>query len=108
MFNILSTQTKAYENLNGREFKDAYRKTSHAVLLDVRTSGEFSYGTITGAKNLDIMSPHFSDAIRRLDKDKEYFVFCRSGSRSAHACAIMAKEGLKAYNLAGGIGTWPR
>lgn len=108
MFNLFSTQTKAYKNLSGKEFKDVFQKTGNAVLLDVRTSGEFSGGTIKGAKNLDIMSPRFRDAIGKLEKNKEYFVFCRSGSRSAQACSIMASEGLKAYNLAGGIGAWPR
>lgn len=108
MFDLFSTQTKAYKNLNGRDFKDAYQKANNAVLLDVRTPEEFSYGTIKGAKNLDIMSPHFRDSIGKLEKNKEYFVFCRSGSRSGQACALMAKEGLKAYNLADGIGAWPR
>lgn len=107
MFDLFSPQTKAYKNLSGKEFKNAYRNAGKAVLLDVRTAEEFSDGTINGARNLDIMSPRFDDAVSQLDKETEYFVFCRSGNRSAQACSIMAKHGLKAYNLAGGIGAWP-
>jgi rhodanese-related sulfurtransferase len=107
MLDLFSSQTKAYKNHNGKEFKAAYQNADNAVLLDVRTDDEFASGTIKGAKNLDIMSPRFSSEIDKLDKRAEYFVFCRSGNRSAQACSIMVKRGLKAHNLAGGIGAWP-
>lgn len=108
MFDLFSTQTKAYKNLNGKEFKTAFQNSKKAVLLDVRTAGEYASGTIKGSRNLDIMSPGFVEAVNKLDKDTEYFVFCRSGNRSGQACNILAKGGLKAYNLAGGIGSWPQ
>lgn len=107
MFNLFSSDTKAYKNLNGPEFKEQFKNTDKAVLLDVRTPGEFSSGTIKGAKNLDMMSPSFKEAINKLNKDKEYFLFCRSGNRSGQACNIMAKEGFKVYNLNGGVEEWP-
>lgn len=107
MFNLFSTQSKAYKNLRGTEFKSSYNNSNNAVLLDVRSLGEFSSGTIKGAKNLDITSPGFTEAIVTFDKSKKYFVFCKGGSRSAHACSVMAKHGLEVYNLAGGIGEWP-
>lgn len=100
--------TKSYEDLSGTAFKNAYlMNKENAVLLDVRTPAEFMSGTIPGAKNLDIMSYDFHEAISKLDKSKTYFVFCRSGNRSAQACSMMSKLGFKAYNLAGGIGAWP-
>jgi len=107
MFNLFAKKTKAYKNLNGTEFKDSYQKDSNAVLLDVRTAGEYASGTIKGSKNIDFMTPHFDDLISKLDKEREYFIFCKSGGRSAQACAIMAKQGLKVHNLSGGIGAWP-
>jgi len=76
-------------------------------LIDVRTAGEYALGTIKGSKNLDIMSPRFEDSICKLDKDREYFIFCRSGSRSGQACSMMARQGLTVNNLAGGIAEWP-
>jgi rhodanese-related sulfurtransferase len=106
MFNLFASREKAFENLSGRDFKEAQLK-SESVLLDVRTAGEFASGTIKGAKNIDMMSPLFKEAVSTLDKNKEYFVFCRSGNRSAQACSIMARQGFKVRNLDGGIGQYP-
>jgi rhodanese-related sulfurtransferase len=107
MFNLFSIGTKAYENLRGPVFKEKYNQSKGAVLLDVRTAGEFRSGTLRGARNIDMMSPAFSSQIATLDKSKEYFLICRSGSRSAQACSVMAQAGFKVFNLAGGIGEWP-
>lgn len=108
MFNLFSIGTKAYENLSGREFKEKFTATKDAVLVDVRTAGEFGSGNIKGARNIDFMSASFKDQFLKLDKSKEYFLYCRSGNRSGQACNILAKEGYKVYNLDGGIGAWPR
>jgi rhodanese-related sulfurtransferase len=107
MFGLFST-TKAYENLDGLEFKEKFTGTQDAVLVDVRTAGEFSGGTIKGAKNIDFMSASFKDQFLKLDKSKDYFLFCRSGNRSGQACNTVSKEGYKVYNLDGGIGAWPK
>ena len=108
MFNIFSSETKAYKSLNGREFKEEYNNGKQPVLIDVRTAGEFACGSIPDAKNIDIMSADFQKQIASLDKSKNYFLFCRSGNRSAQACSIMAEQGFNAYNLKGGVGAWPR
>ena len=107
MFDFLkSTFAKSYEDLSGSEFRKKFEATKNAVLLDVRTAGEFSSGTIKGAKNIDFMAADFSKKIEQLDKSKEYFLFCRSGNRSGRACEIMSSNGFKSYNLAGGISAW--
>jgi rhodanese-related sulfurtransferase len=107
MFNIFGSKPKNYENLDGTTFRNRYQSEAKAELLDVRTAGEFAGGSIKGARNLDVTSPQFQQALKTMDKDKAYFVYCRSGNRSGSACDIMSKEGFKAYNLAGGIGSWP-
>jgi rhodanese-related sulfurtransferase len=94
-------------NLNGIEFKTQYQQGTDGVLLDVRTPDEFNSGHIPNSINLDIMSFDFRDEITKLDKNKSYFVYCRSGNRSGQACMMMMNLGLKAYNLEGGIGAWP-
>ena len=108
MFDLFTSKTTSFRNLNGKSFKEAYASSTGAVLLDVRTPGEFSSGTIPGAQNADMMSPVFMQYISTLDKNVEYFVFCRSGARSAEACRAMNEIGLKVSNLSGGIGSWPR
>ncbi|PKV75160.1 rhodanese-like domain-containing protein [Pontibacter ramchanderi] len=107
MFNIFKSAPKNYENLDGKTFKAKFQTAPKAELLDVRTAGEFASGTIKGAKNLDVTTGQFQNALGSLDKDKEYFVFCRSGNRSGSACDLMSAQGFKCYNLAGGIGAWP-
>lgn len=98
---------KAYEDLNGTEFKHVFQNTPDSVILDVRTPSEFNSGNIPGAINIDIMSYEFHDKIAELDKSKTYFIYCRSGNRSGQACNIMSDMGYKTYNLVGGIGAWP-
>jgi len=94
-------------DLSGEEFKKKFESTPGAVLVDVRTPGEYRSGTIQGARNIDFLSPDFKNDFLKLDKNKSYFLFCRSGNRSGQACRMLAKEGYKVYNLDGGIGEWP-
>ena len=108
MFNIFKTTPKNYEDLSGNAFKAKFSQTPKAELLDVRSAGEFAGGSIKGARNLDIMSGELQNALGKLDKSKEYFVFCRSGARSGSACKLMAEQGFKVYNLNGGVGAWPQ
>ncbi|MEZ7515333.1 rhodanese-like domain-containing protein [Flavobacterium frigidarium] len=79
-----------------------------AVILDVRTEDEFNDGIIENAINIDIHKGQgFISEIEALDKDKNYYVYCRSGARSGKACEVMNELGFKnAYNLAGGILAW--
>jgi rhodanese-related sulfurtransferase len=108
MFNILKSAPKNHEDLDGKTFRTKYQSAPKAELLNVRTAGEFASGTIKGARNLDVTSGQFESALKTLDKDKEYFVFCRSGNRSGSACDMLTAQGFKAYNLAGGVGAWPK
>ena len=108
MFNLFSTETKAYRSLNGTEFKEEYSKSKQPVLIDVRTAAEFASGSISNAKNIDVLSLDFKNQLNSLDMEKEYFLFCRSGNRSGQACSMMAAQGFKVYNLKGGIGAWPK
>ncbi|WP_375583413.1 rhodanese-like domain-containing protein [Cyclobacterium xiamenense] len=107
MFNLFHKKAKAYSDLNAEAFHDGM-KQKDAVIIDVRTAGEFHSGKLSGARNLDMMSPDFKNQLKNLPRDKAYYLYCRSGNRSGHACATMADMGFeKVYNLAGGIVSWP-
>ena len=58
MFNFFKTQTKNYTDLNSEDFQKGMT-ASDAVLIDVRSQGEFQSGKIKGARNIDIMSSGF-------------------------------------------------
>ena len=80
---------------------------SDLVILDIRTPEEFASGHIGGASNLDFYEPDFADSLDGLAKDLPYFVYCRSGNRSASAIDVMKDLGFtEVYELDGGIVTW--
>nr|VFJ59657.1 MAG: Rhodanese-related sulfurtransferase [Candidatus Kentron sp. DK] len=79
----------------------------NAVILDVRTDGEFADGYILNAVHVPQSS--LSDHIKRLDKyrSRPIIAACRSGNRSAKACAILRKHNFeRVYNLSGGVVGW--
>lgn len=95
-------------NLTQEEWVSQFEADTNAVILDVRTEDECNQGCIENAINIDIhKGPEFMAAIETLDKTKNYYVYCRSGVRSAKACEIMNELGIEnAYNLLGGIIEW--
>lgn len=106
MLGLFKTLVKndTYENLDAREFLTEANTTPDAVLLDVRTAGEFADGKLEGAVNIDFFDSKFAAKADKLDKEKSYFVYCRSGQRSVNACRIMHELGFKKlYNMAGGV-----
>lgn len=95
---------KTHENVSPEAFRLLFSKHQNDVILDVRTAEEFKQGAIKGAINLDIIGGAFKQKVAELDRDKTYFVYCRSGNRSEQACKIMSELGFKnLYNLSGGI-----
>jgi len=95
-------------NIAQDQWWEGAQDNAEAVILDVRTPAEWNEGIIPGATNIDIyQGDAFMDALEQLDKDKTYYVYCRSGARSGNACNIMIQMGFKnAYNLTGGIMGW--
>jgi rhodanese-related sulfurtransferase len=95
-------------NLDKKEWWNNFLADENAVILDVRTDDEFNSGKIPGALNIDIYKGQdFIYMLDELDKNKNYYVYCAAGARSAQACAIMNQLGFeKAYNLLGGMSEW--
>jgi phage shock protein E len=81
-------------------------ESGEAVVIDVRTPGEYAAGHVPGALNIDVQSPSFGDEIAELPTDETYVVYCRSGNRSADATAQMADAGfIDLYNVDAGLAT---
>jgi rhodanese-related sulfurtransferase len=77
------------------------------VILDVRTPDEFNSGHIAGAVNIDYYAADFKAQIAKLDKAKQYLIYCRTGVRAAASVQIMLDSGFKqTQNMAGGITKW--
>ncbi len=95
-------------NLTQEDWVSQFEADENAVILDVRTEDECNEGMIPNAINIDIHEGQgFIDKIEALDKSKSYYVYCRSGARSAKACEVMNGLGFEnAYNLIGGFLDW--
>jgi len=96
------------KNIEFSEFRELMNQ-QNAVIIDVRNQAEKSEGDIPGCLNIDIFSAEFANEIEKLDREKTYLVFCRSGVRSGSACGFMDSKHFKSlYNLNGGIMAWNR
>lgn len=95
-------------DLSQETWSEQLKECEDGVILDVRTEREVSKGIIPNAIHIDIYrGQEFLDEIENLDKSKHYFVYCKSGGRSAQACSIMNQLGFDhTFNLVGGITKW--
>ena len=95
-------------NLTQEDWVSKLEADENAVILDVRTEDECNQGVIPDSINIDIYEGQaFLEKLESLDKSKNYYVYCRSGARSAKACEAMSNLGFEnAYNLLGGIIEW--
>jgi len=93
------------EMVNYDEFWD-FVKENDAVILDVRTSKEFSGGAIEGAININVDDLRAN--LEKLDKNKMYAIYCQVGLRGYLANRIMRNNGFRAVNLNGGYNLWSK
>lgn len=95
-------------NLSKEAWKAQLESDVDAIIIDVRTEEECSEGIIPNAIVNDIFKGQsFIYRLEELDKSKSYYVYCKAGSRSQQACAIMDQLGFeRTYNLIGGFMNW--
>jgi hydroxyacylglutathione hydrolase len=75
------------------------------LVLDVRTPEEYAEGHIQGAKLIpvQVLAKHLAE----VPKDKQVYVYCHSGRRSANAAKLLAEHGFtRIENMQGGITAW--
>ena len=81
-------------DLSQEDWKSKLEADENAFLLDVRTLQEFQAGHITNASLLDIyQSREFIEGIKSFDPSQNYYVYCRTGVRSANSCKLMKELG---------------
>jgi phage shock protein E len=94
-------------DLDSAEFSQKLKEDSNGVLLDIRTPQEYEQGHMPNSTLLNIYHPSFLNEIQKLDKNKNYYLYCRSGNRSYNAGELMIELGFKnVYNLRSGILGW--
>ncbi len=92
--------------LDVESFSSKIAELPQALLLDVRTSGEFGGGHLPKATNIDFRSDGFAKEIDKLDKNKPVLIYCLSGGRSAQAAELMRSKGFQVTELKGGYLKW--
>jgi phage shock protein E len=71
-----------------------------AIILDVRTKGEYDQGAIKGSKNIPLQS--MTSKINEIKKlNKPVITCCASGMRSGNAASILNSHGVEAINGGG-------
>ena len=86
------------KHINDLSKSELEKLTSQGQLIDVRTQEEYKLGHINGA----ILHPVDEIESFNKDKNKTYYIHCKSGNRSAKASKYLAEQGYDVVNLEGG------
>ena len=79
------------------------------LVVDVRTAEEYDEGHLPGARRvqLDEIAAAIDAGEFPAPADAPLLVYCRAGSRSAQAAALLSERGFRrVYDLEGGIMAW--
>src|SRR6202012_3414144 len=82
--------------LTSAELRKLLESPNAPHVVDVRTPAEFESAHIAGSTNvpLDVLDKRASDIARRLDRDDDVVLVCRSGQRSSKAQTLLRNAGL--------------
>lgn len=95
------------KEINVTELSEKFEQNNNTVeLIDIRTPAEVSRGVLPNALTLPMhLIPLKLDYFS--NPDKEFIIYCRTGSRSAQACMFLNQQGIEnVLNLRGGIMSW--
>jgi phage shock protein E len=101
---IMFFNNSGCKNIGANTLNKKIKAGEDFFLLDVRTPQENTAQAIEGSYLVPLQELGYR--IEELPKNKEIVVYCRTGNRSAYACAYLAKAGYNVKNLEGGIVTW--
>ncbi len=72
------------------------------IILDVRKQNELQIGFVENSTHIPLSD--IPNSISKLDKSKDYFIYCAGGYRSMIACSILKSKGYKnIVNIYGGF-----
>lgn len=77
-----------------------------AVVVDVRTTGEYSGGHVPGATNIPVQELPTRIEELRPHAEQEIWLICQSGGRSMTAAGMLLGAGMKPVNVTGGTKAW--
>lgn len=96
-----------YDILPDIAYKNIIDSDNKIILIDVRSKKELDEIMISGVLNYDFNSDEFEKSILSLDKEKTYYMICRSGRRSGITTELMLENGFEnVFNIKGGMIKW--
>ncbi|EPY2274256.1 rhodanese-like domain-containing protein [Clostridium sporogenes] len=99
---------KAYKDISPEEIKQITTTPySTALIIDVRTSKEFSNGHIP--KSLNIPMDSFKDTMlsKNIDKNTKIIIYCNTGVRAKNASNLLDKLGFTNVYVLDRLNSWP-
>ena len=100
---IRQSQENPYHQITMQEALEMMQAQTDHLILDVRTAEEYRSGHIPDAVNIPNETIGSSAIPNLPNKDQRIFVYCRSGARSAQACAALRHLGYDNTKDLGGI-----
>ena len=100
MLGIFKKDTNKVINVN-----DIDNLLGKVELIDIREPFEHAKGAIKNSKNIP-MGEITENPEKYLDKEKEYYIVCQSGGRSARTCKTLTNKGFKVIDVTGGYGSY--
>lgn len=91
---MLAFLKKIFNNAS-LDYKDLLERG--AIIIDVRTPGEFAQGHVKNSINIPLNAIQ-NNLVKIRAYDKPIITCCRSGMRSGSAATILNKAGIEAYN----------
>ncbi|MFM9877917.1 MAG: rhodanese-like domain-containing protein [Rhodoglobus sp.] len=95
---------KKYETLTPTQARA--RLAEGAVLIDVRSTGEWNAGHAPEARHVPLDT--LETKLGSLPKSTPVVAICASGMRSASAARILSDHGYAASTVSGGMSAWNR
>lgn len=100
----------AVTGLSAHQFKtmlEQQQGPDDVMVLDIRTPQEYANAHIRGAALIDYYSSDFVERLKKLDRNKVYLIYCRSGNRTGRSLAIFENLGFtQVYHLEKGLIDW--
>jgi glyoxylase-like metal-dependent hydrolase (beta-lactamase superfamily II)/rhodanese-related sulfurtransferase len=96
----------AYAIIAPEELWSKIKKKEELVLLDVRQPDEFLDFKISGSINIPLSELFNKDSLDKIPKDKQVVTICPHGNRSMVAVFALARNGIDAVSLTGGLADW--
>ncbi|RKQ37291.1 rhodanese-like domain-containing protein [Oceanobacillus halophilus] len=92
------------KQITAKELEQKLSNGEQLHIIDVREDIEVAAGKIPGVKHIPL--GQIPERLDEIDKNKHYYMVCRSGARSSNACAFLSKEGYNVSNVTGGMMNW--